>query len=436
MFTSNSVFVLLVGNRSNVMSATKVKEEPCDVFETQLAVFEQDVLLPRSSCRQTTASLQCQSSDGVTHDGNVVCSDIQIDYTGNFVEKPYIKSESCEVETAENSSLQRVRIKCEVDEIVASSTGETTQWMVCENDALGGVWKVEKTDWPSETYAVQDCTDNTEDVDKPHVCSMCGKLFVSYSQLEEHMCSKVGMLYKQSSSLTTHEQSDMHGDKTTCGGSSAHSGDRTAGERRERDEETSTCFLCGKSFAEHSKGEQLYTCGTCGRSFKQSCTLDFHEKILHAGVTSFSCSQCGRLFTELHALKTHELMHTKVHERRRTGIKPFTCSICRKSFVQYYGLKTHELIHTGVKPYTCDICGKSFRQRITLKNHEVIHSEVKPYTCDTCGKSFRQHSTLKNHERIHTGVKPYTCDTCGKSFRQHSTLKNHEKKIHSSVKHT
>ncbi|KAI0234993.1 hypothetical protein LSAT2_014622 [Lamellibrachia satsuma] len=254
-------------NRSNVMSATKIKEEPCDVFETQLAVFEQDVLLPRSSCRQTTASLQCQSSDGVTHDGNVVCSDIQIDYTGNFVDKPYIKSESCAVETAENISLQRVRIKCEVDEVVASSTGEATQWMVCENDALGGVWKVENTDWPSETYAVQDCTDNTEDVDKPHVCSMCGKLFVSYSQLEEHMCSKVGMLYKQSSSLTT---SDMHGDKTTCGGSSAHSGGRTAGERREGDEETSTCFLCGKSFAEHSKGEQLYTCGSRSSSQVES----------------------------------------------------------------------------------------------------------------------------------------------------------------------
>ncbi|KAF6289445.1 zinc finger protein 350 [Rhinolophus ferrumequinum] len=230
----------------------------------------------------------------------------------------------------------------------------------------------------------------TQKMERPHVCSKCGKAFVKKSWLTDHQIIHTG-------------------------------------------EKPHRCGLCGKAFSrkfmltEHQRthtGEKPYKCSECGKAFLKKSRLNIHQKT-HTGEKPFICSDCGKGFIQ----KGNLIVHQRIH----TGEKPYICNECGKGFIQKTCLIAHQRFHTGKTPFVCSECGKSCSQKSGLIKHQRIHTGEKPFECSDCGKAFTTKQKLIVHQRTHTGERPYTCSECGKAFAYMSCLVKH-KRIHTREK--
>ncbi|XP_071065704.1 zinc finger protein 350-like isoform X1 [Dasypus novemcinctus] len=230
----------------------------------------------------------------------------------------------------------------------------------------------------------------THKIEKPHVCSECGKAFTKKSWLTDHHIIHTG-------------------------------------------EKPHRCSLCGKAFSrkfmltEHQRthtGEKPYECTECGKAFPKKSRLNIHQKT-HTGERPYICSDCGKGFIQ----KGNLIVHQRIH----TGEKPYICNECGKGFIQKTCLIAHQRFHTGKTPFVCSECGKSCSQRSGLIKHQRIHTGERPFECGECGKAFTTKQKLIVHQRTHTGERPYGCKECGKAFAYMSCLVKH-KRIHTREK--
>eukprot|EP00111_Clytia_hemisphaerica_P020841 TCONS_00061461-protein len=273
---------------------------------------------------------------------------------------------------------------------------------------------------------------------KPFVCTVCGKVSNSFSNLQTHLrthtgekpykCDICGKGFNVSCNLQRHLRTHT-GDKPykcdICGKGSNSSCDLTKHLRTHTGEKPYKCDTCGKGFNHNQNlqahlrthtGEKPYKCDFCGKGFNQSSHLQKHLRT-HNGEKPYKCEICGKGF--------NQTPHLQKHLRTHNGEKPYKCDTCGKRFNQTPHLQTHLRTHTGEKPYKCEICGKRFNQTPHLQTHLRTHTGEKPYKCDICGKGFIQSGDLTKHLRTHTGEKPYKCDICGKKFNDSSYLQRH-----------
>ncbi|XP_036129904.1 zinc finger protein 613 [Molossus molossus] len=307
-----------------------------------------------------------------------------------------------------------------------------------------------------------------KNINKPHVCSECGKDFIKKSRLIDHQrvhtgekphgCSICGKAFSRKSRLTEHQKTHI-GEKqyecTKCDKAFPKKSRLLAHQKTHTGEKPYVCSECGKGFIKKSRlinhqrvhtGEKPHGCSLCDKAFSRKSRLTEHQRT-HTGEKPYECTECDKTFRWKSQLNAHQKTHTGeksyicsdcgkgfiqkgnliVHQRTHTGEKPYICNECGKGFIQKGNLLIHQRTHTGEKPYVCTDCGKGFSQKTCLISHQRFHTGKTPFVCSECGKSCSHKSGLINHQRIHTGEKPYTCSDCGKAFRDKSCLNRHRR---------
>ncbi|XP_064150217.1 zinc finger protein 613-like isoform X2 [Loxodonta africana] len=281
----------------------------------------------------------------------------------------------------------------------------------------------------------------THKIEKPHVCSECGKTFIRKSFLIEHLvihtgekpyrCSLCGETFFKKFKLIEHHHTTHKGQKpykcTECDKAYLHKSQLNKHQKTHMAEKPYICCECGKGFIQKTHltihhrthtGEKPYICSECGKGFNQKGSLIIHQRT-HTGEKPYICSECGKGFIQKGDLT--------IHQRTHTGEKPYICSECGKGFNQKGSLIIHQRTHTGEKPYVCGECGKSFSQKSYLIAHQRFHTGKIPFSCSECGKSYSQKATLIRHRKIHTGEKPFQCNECWKAFQTKPKLIVHQR---------
>ncbi|KAK2899478.1 uncharacterized protein [Channa argus] len=194
--------------------------------------------------------------------------------------------------------------------------------------------------------------------DKYH-CNICGKAFYDIRSLSRHKathsgerrygCEICGKRFKILGTLKSHEKIHTVRDRPflcdICCKTFVSNCGLTAHMKTHSNVRPFICIICSKGFISNGElrahmrvhtGEAPYGCSECGRFFKRKTHLNNHVRS-HLGIKLFVCSVCGK------ACSRQE--HLTVHMRTHNGERPYKCTLCDKAFTQGHCLKTHMKSH-------------------------------------------------------------------------------------------
>lgn len=229
---------------------------------------------------------------------------------------------------------------------------------------------------------------------KTHICSVCGKGYVSAGRLAVHQKCHRGQEPRPHIVIPPSSETIQIAD-----------GDQTSIIHINRDESVQ-CEVCGKKYSDKKR-------------------LNVHRRIIH-GSTKHVCPICSRSFNIRECMIKHMLIHREtrksiyqpneeIFDDPLHGPRVHTCSICKESFVQLRGLEAHKATHGRTKDHL-----KQKLDRIRCKSKQVTITQgdksYEMFECPQCHKYVSTRRQLFDHrKRVHKPRK-YACPICGKPF--------------------
>ncbi|XP_044731754.1 zinc finger protein 845-like [Chrysoperla carnea] len=394
---------------------------------TSVQIWENDAL-PNQICHDCFLQLQntihfkelCENSDQtfrqIIQDNKIDLSNNQNDF--NNVKKEEfedyadddslidIKEEGIPENTANENTLENIKIESGHNECNQSETKEENKTFNCE--------KCNK-----EFKKIQNLGQhmNREHKVKALNCNKCELKFYHPLHLKQHQelthnplnltCNKCHKVFKNIYILKDHKLKHLT--------------------------KSVRCQRCNKSFNDkrtlkchnlevHPQKEKYVTCHICGKSIIKY-NLKKHI-LIHEDRDKIRCEFCSKTFM----LQTSLNNHIKQVHKNQNPARNHLCNICGHATRSPAALRMHLLTHTNERPYPCDHCDKTYRRASHLKHHiSHVHLNVRKFQCTYCPQAFYERRILVHHVRRHTGEKPHKCEVCGKTFAQKIAMKIHTK---------
>ena len=211
--------------------------------------------------------------------------------------------------------------------------------------------------------------------ERPYVCEVCGKGFVTSDKLKIHnrvhtgekpcVCDQCGKAFYSLGQLSIHKNYHhiwkQHPKSFKC-------------------DQCSAAFNSKNYLKYHIKvihcTTRDYHCHVCPKSFKSTDGLRCHLKFTHADSNAFKCDKCDKTFKTPAGMRRHKTRHLAVIPKR------FVCTVCEKAFVEKDKLNMHMNIHTGNKPFKCNICDFRCAFSGNLSKHKKTHGLISSFKDD------------------------------------------------------
>ncbi|XP_034731242.1 zinc finger protein 1035 [Etheostoma cragini] len=304
-----------------------------------------------------------------------------------------------------------------------------------------------------------ECYVKLVDISKSHLCSVCGKSFITADKSKKHF-------------------HNVHKGKGLTVSSSKCTAKRNGGKSQKSENETTglyKCPLCPRLFkysynrARHlrdcvretiSGGKEKiagkYLCPLCHVTFtlpsnryrhiKTFCLRECVNRLAKERVKSkekIEPKKTKGIKQKTQLNKNEKNKRLKVMETKKEALPYYKCNLCPAIFYhasgKYRHMKKHELFK---------LTGKMFKYRNSLLStlpkpatssttmtgvsNDSKSSEANgslALICNFCEKCFDTPQLLKKHERNHRGQRPYRCLECRKGFKKRASLIGH-KSVH------
>ena len=244
---------------------------------------------------------------------------------------------------------------------------------------------------------------NLQHKEKPYLCKVCGKRYVSNSKLEVHQksvhlglkefhCKECDQTFVQKGSIKRHIEQVHNNSK---------------------------------------KNIRPYHCDICEKTFTTKGGRNEHKKSAHEKKEPISCEYCGKHLSGKSTLRDHKLLY---HLDKVKDCELYYCNACDFKTANKLTLKNHGYRHLDKieKPHACENCDLRFVQNAQLQRHiKAVHLGIKEFKCEQCDSQYFQNANLQRHiKAVHLGIKEFKCKHCESSFAYPASLKTHVKRRH------
>ncbi|XP_056140779.1 zinc finger protein 131 isoform X2 [Lampris incognitus] len=214
---------------------------------------------------------------------------------------------------------------------------------------------IEEVIYQEETETVSKVLENVEvvevqisQVDNMFRCSKCDRSFKLYYHLKQHMKTHIGSLDKPN--VCTH-----------CGKAYTREGALK--------KHINTFHFEAEELSQHQRPQKkVHICEYCDKHFDHFGHFKEHLR-RHTGEKPYKCPDCHERFARNSTLKCHMAACQNGAGAKKGRKKLYECQVCNSVFNSWEQFKNHLVSHTGVKPNHCTICDLWFTDPKDLEDH-------------------------------------------------------------------